>query len=88
MISTERENAMNEKPFAEQDLLEDLDAESAHADELATPLPQELSPLERLKGSVKRTERPTVPVWYEYFDSSEGASDDFMQDREQPPMGW
>ena len=31
---------MNEKPFAEQDLLEDLDAESAHADELATPLPQ------------------------------------------------
>jgi antitoxin VapB len=49
MILTERENAMNEKPFAEQDLLEDLDAESAHADELATPLPQELSPLERLK---------------------------------------
>ena len=75
---------MKKKRFTEQELLEDLDVDSADADELAVPLPQELSPLERLKGSVKRYERPTDPVWDEYFDSSEGVSEDFMEDRDQP----
>ncbi len=32
-------------------------------------------------------ERPTDPVWDEYFDSDEGVSDDFIQDREQAPKG-
>lgn len=78
---------MKKKTFTEQELLEGLDAESAHADELAEPLPEELTPLERLKGSVLHYERPTDPVWDEYFDSGDGVSDDFMQDREQPPKG-
>lgn len=70
----------------EKELLEGLDAHTAHADELAEPLPHELTPLERLKGTVKRYERPTDPVWDEWFDS-EGVSDDFMEDREQPKNG-
>ncbi len=78
---------MKKKTFTEQEMLEGLDAHTAHADELAEPLSQELTPLERLKGSVKRYERPTDPVWDEWFDSDEGVSDDFMQDREQPPKG-
>ena len=53
---------VKKKRFTEQEPLEDLDVDSAHADALAVPLPQELSPLERLKGSVKRYERPTDPV--------------------------
>ena len=51
---------MNKKRLTEKDLLEGLDAHTAHADELAQPLPQELTPLERLKGSVKRYERPSI----------------------------
>jgi len=68
---------------SEQDLLEGLDSFTAHADELAQPHPEELTPLERLKGSVKRYDRPTDPVWDEYIDS-EGVSDDFLEDRDQP----
>jgi len=75
---------MKNKTFTEKELLEALDAHTAHADELAEPLPQELTPLERLKGSVKRYERPTDPVWDEYFDSEEGVTDDFVKDRDQP----
>lgn len=75
---------VKKKRITEQELLEDLDADSAHADELARPLMKELLPLERLKGSVKRYVRPTDPVWNEYFDSSEGVSEDFMEDRDQP----
>jgi len=67
----------------EKELLKGLDAHTVHADELAEPLPQELTPLERLKGSVKRYDRPTDPVWDEYFESG-GVSDDFMDDRDQP----
>ncbi|MCL7942954.1 hypothetical protein [Marinobacter sp. ATCH36] len=78
---------MKKKTFTEQELLEGLDAESGHADELATLLPHELTPLERLKGSVLRYDRPTDTVWDEWFDSDDGVSDDFMQDREQPPKG-
>ncbi len=74
---------MTKKYLTEKELLVGLDAHTAHADELADPLPQELTPLERLKGSVKRYDRPTDSVWDEYFDS-DGVSDDFMEDREQP----
>jgi antitoxin VapB len=76
---------MARKKPTEQDLLKDLDAHTAHADELAEPLPQELTPLERLKGSIKRYDRPTESVWDEFFDADEGVSDDFMEDRDQPP---
>lgn len=74
---------MSNKRMTEKELLEGLDAHTAHADELAEPLPQELTPLERLKGTVKRYDRPTDPVWDDYFDT-EGVSDDFMEDRKQP----
>ena len=73
---------MPEKPSSEKDLLEGLDARGAHADELAEPLPQELTPLERLKGSVKRYDRPFDPVWDEDIDSDEGVTDDFMEGRD------
>lgn len=78
---------MSTKRMTEKELFEGLDAHTAHADELAEPLPQELTPLERLKGSVKRYERPTDPVWDEFFESDEGVTDDFMEDREQPKKG-
>lgn len=78
---------MTPKRPTEKELLKGLDAHTAHADELAEPLPQELTPLERLKGTVKNYERPTDPVWDEYFDSDEGVTDDFMEDREQPKNG-
>jgi len=71
--------------FSEHELLDGLNATTAHADELAELLPQELTPLERLKGSVKSYERPLDSVWDEYFDSDERVSDDFMVDRDQPP---
>lgn len=75
---------MSIKRMAEKELLDGLDARGAHADELAGLLPQELTPLERLRGSVKRYDRPTDPVWDNYFDSDEGVSDDFMEDRDLP----
>ncbi|ABM17314.1 hypothetical protein [Marinobacter nauticus] len=78
---------MSTKRMTEKELLEGLDAHTAHADELAELLPQELTPLERLKGSVKRYERPTDPVWDEFFESDEGVTDDFMEDRERPNKG-
>jgi antitoxin VapB len=62
---------MNNKRVTERDLLEGLDAYTAHSDELAEPLSQELTPLERLKGSVKSYDRPTDPVWEEYLDSDD-----------------
>lgn len=76
---------MKSKPFKEQDLLEGLNAESAHTDELVQPLKQELLPLERLQGTVKQYERPMDPVWDDYFDSDESVTDDFMESRDQPP---
>ncbi|WP_309045667.1 hypothetical protein [Marinobacter sediminicola] len=54
---------MNIKRMQEKELLEGLDADKAHADELAIPLPKELEPLERLKGSVKRYDQPFESVW-------------------------
>ena len=41
---------MKKKRLTERELLENLDAYGAHADELAEPLPQECEPLEKLKG--------------------------------------
>lgn len=78
---------MATKRPTEKELLDGLDAHTAHADELAEPLPQELTPLERLKGSVRRYDRPTDPVWDEFIDSDESVTDDFMEDREQPRGG-
>jgi antitoxin VapB len=75
---------MKKKLMTEAELLKNLDEWSSHADEAAEPLLQELEPLERLKGSVKRYERPLDPVWDEFFESSEGVTDDFMEDRDQP----
>lgn len=62
---------MKRKTFTERELLEGLDAEAAHADELAQLLMHELTPLERLKGSVIRYERPLDSVWDECFGSDE-----------------
>ena len=78
---------MKKKTFTEQDLLRGIDSKGAHADELAEPLPHELTPLERLKGSVKRYDRPTDPVWDECFDSDKNVTEDFMKDRDQPLKG-
>ncbi|AZR43455.1 hypothetical protein MTMN5_04030 (plasmid) [Marinobacter salarius] len=84
MILTEGINEVKKKQFTEQELLEDLDADSAHTEEFAQPNMKGHSPLERLRGSVKRYERPTDPVWDEFFDSSERVSEDFMVERDQP----
>lgn len=85
MILTEGMNEVKKSRFTEQELRDDVDADSSHAEELAQPNMEELSsPLERLRGSVLRYERPTDPVWDEFFDSSEGVSEDFMVDRDQP----
>jgi len=78
---------MSIKRMTEEELLANLDAHKAHADELADTLSHELTPLERLKGSVKRYDRPTDPVWDNYFNPNEGVSDDFMEDRDQPSKG-
>lgn len=78
---------MKKKILTEQELLESLDAESVHADELFKPLTQELTPLERISDSVVSYERPFDSAWDDYFDSDEGVSDDFMVNREQPTKG-
>ncbi|MBL3827229.1 MULTISPECIES: hypothetical protein [unclassified Marinobacter] len=74
---------MTIKQIQEKDLLEGLDAEKNHADELANVTPEEIEPLERLKGSVKRYDRPFDSVWDDDFDSSELDTDDFLKDRDQ-----
>lgn len=51
------------KRLTEKELLENLNAHTAHADKLAKPRPEELEPLERLKGSVKRYDRPFDGCW-------------------------
>ena len=84
MILTEGMNEVKKSRFTEQELRDDLDADSSHAEELAQPNMEELSPLERLRGSVLRYGRPTDPVWDEFFDSSEGVSEHFMVGRNQP----
>ena len=86
---------MKKKRPTEQELLKNLNAYGAHADELTElgahadeltePLPHDSEPLEKLKGSVKKLERPTDPAadpedWDAWFDR-EGVSEDFMKDR-------
>lgn len=71
------------KRLKEDELLKGLDAHTAHADELAQPLEKEFTPLEKLRGSVKKYDRPTDPVWDEFFEG-EGVSEDFMDERHQP----
>jgi antitoxin VapB len=71
------------KRVTESELLKGLNAHTAHADELTQPLEQELTPLEKLRGSVKKYDRPTDPVWDEFFEG-DGVSEDFMVERDQP----
>lgn len=78
---------MTIKRIQEKELLEGLDAAKAHADEFAKPTPEELEPLERLKGSVKRYDRPFESVWDDYFDSSERVTGDYLEDRDQSKDG-
>lgn len=60
---------MNGKKMpTEDELLKGLDEHTSHADELAQPMPEELEPLARLKGSVERYDKPFESVW----DSSDG----------------
>ena len=75
---------MKKKQFTGQELLQASDADSAHTEEFAQPNMKGHSPLERLRGSVKRYERPTDPVWDEFFDSSERVSEDSMVEQGQP----
>lgn len=63
--------SMNGKRLTEQELLENLDASAAHADELAQPLPHEIDPLERLRGSVKKYDGPFDGCWLGEVDSEE-----------------
>lgn len=74
---------MKQRPPSEEELLRGLDEYTSHADELFKPLPEELDPLEKLKGSVIRYDGPFAPVWDEWFDDS-GVSEDYMADRDQP----
>ena len=87
MISADWEGSMKKKTSAEQELLAGFDAESAHTNELATLRPQELTPLERLKGSVICYEQPLDSVWDDEFDSDEAIRNDFMEDREYQLKG-
>lgn len=68
---------MKRKTFTERELLEGLCAETAHADEL--------TPLERLKGSVIRYERPLDSVWDECFSSDEKGDRKSKDDRSLAP---
>lgn len=71
--------------FTEHELLDGLNAKTAHADELAELLPQEITPLERLRGSVTHYERPLDPVWEDDSDPNDHLSSGFMEDRGQLP---
>lgn len=84
MILTEGINGVKNKQFIGQEFPQASDADSAHTEEFVQSKMKGRSPLERLRGSVKRYERPTDPVWDEFFDSSERVSEDFMVDRDQP----
>lgn len=77
---------MKDKRPAEHELLAYLDKMTAHADELAQPLPQELDPLERLRGTVTRYDRPLDGCWDGDIDPDEEqrCSDDSMPDRVRP----
>ena len=74
------------KPLKELELLKNLNAHTAHADELATPLPEELEPLERLKGSVKHYERPFDGCW-ETDSEYSGATEPTLGDASRAESG-
>lgn len=74
---------MSTKRISGDKLPKDLGVHTANADELAESATQETDPLEHLKGSVVKYECPLDSVWDEYFDS-DGCSEDFMKDRDQP----
>lgn len=82
---------MSKKRPTEKELLKGLDSYRAHADEVAELLPHEIQPLDKLKGSVEKFERPTDPAsdpedWDAWFEG-ESVTKDFMCDREQPTKG-
>lgn len=61
------------RKLTEDELLERLDSHTAHADEVATPTSNELTPLERLQGSVLDYSGPTEPIQDWGDDSNEDA---------------
>lgn len=72
------------KKFTEIELLKGLGADGAHADEVATPTPEELEPLARLRGSVLKYEDPLADTWDEWFDSDPHEESEFLERRDQP----
>lgn len=73
------EGAMAKKKFTGQVLLNGVNEEPSHSEELVAPLPQGVHP----EGSVNGCSRRLSGSWDEYFDS-EGCSDDFLENRNQP----
>lgn len=80
VVSTDEMNSAIRKKAAqtskgERELLHGLNEYTAHADEVATPNQRELDPdtdpLKRLRGSVKRYDRPTDPVAEEDWNSKD-----------------
>lgn len=67
----EGEQSMPIKRFTEQELLEDLTTKTSHVEDLAKPLAQELEPLSKLRGSVKRYLRPMDGVWDDFLDDED-----------------
>jgi antitoxin VapB len=63
--------AQNQTPSSkENELLEGLDSHTAHADEVAEPLPSELAPEQLSRGSVERYDGPFEPLAeWEYSDA-------------------
>lgn len=70
---------MAKKKLTGEDLLNNVNEESSHSEELAEPFSREVHP----EGSVNRCDRALDGRWDEYFDS-EGCSDDFLENRDQP----
>lgn len=77
---------MSTERLREQELPKRLDAHTAHADALAEPPAQEIDPLERLKGSVKRHERPLDGCW-DYADDDGAESDELLKNYDKPVSG-
>ena len=72
------------KRVTEKDLLKGLAAHGAHADEAAEPTANELTPLERLRGSVLKYENPLADTWDEWFDAAGESNSQLSEDRDQP----
>lgn len=80
-------NNMGHKCLTERYLLECLDARKAHADELTEPLPQELELLEKLRGSVKKFEKPLDGCRDEFLDSAAPCTGEYLEYRDQQELG-